>query len=292
LLAVLFAGAAVVLINPWGFEMISFLLPAATLPRPEIGEWGGISLVSREGFAYLAVLGAASLALAGSRRPRSIALLAVFACTAVAPLQALRHLPLFALAFAIVGGEHLADAWQRWSPRVSSDGKKPLLPALALAAALVFAALAVPRFQCIRFDPSFMPLPVRAVAMLKQANVEGNLATFFDWGEYIIWALGPRVQVSIDGRRESVYPDDAYDQNLAFTFGAGDWNALLEDASMALVQRGQPAYNLLTLQPEWELVYEDSVAGLFAREDSPQAGLIRNTPPPDLPADGAGLCFP
>jgi hypothetical protein len=292
LLAVLLASLAAVLINPWGFEMIAFLLPAATLPRPEIGEWGSISLASRGGLAYLVVLGVALLAVAASRRPRNMALLAVFACTAVAPLLALRHLPLFALAFGILAGEHLADAWQRWSPRAPSNDKNPLLPALALVAALVFAALGVSRFQCILFDPTFMRLPVRAVALLKQAGVEGNLATFFDWGEYIIWALGPRVQVSIDGRRESVYPDEAYERNLAFTFGAGDWAAVLEDASMALVQRDQPSYNLLKLQPGWELVYEDSLAGLFAREGSPQADLIRTAPPPDLPADGAGLCFP
>jgi hypothetical protein len=207
-------------------------------------------------------------------------------------LQALRHLPLFALAFGILGGEHLADAWRRWSPRAPSDSTKPLLPALALVAALVFAALGVSRFQCILFDPTFMRLPVRAVALLKQAGADGNLATFFDWGEYIIWALGPRVQVSIDGRRESVYPDEAYERNLAFTFGADGWAAVLEDASMALVQRDQPSYNLLKLQPGWELVHEDSLAGLFAREGSPQADLIRGSPPPTLPPDGAGLCFP
>ena len=27
----------------------------------------------------------------------------------------------------------------------------------------------------------------------------------FDWGEYVIWHLGPQVRVSVDGRRETVY---------------------------------------------------------------------------------------
>jgi hypothetical protein len=31
------------------------------------------------------------------------------------------------------------------------------------------------------------------------------MITYFDWGEYVIWHLGPGVRVSMDGRRETVY---------------------------------------------------------------------------------------
>ena len=35
----------------------------------------------------------------------------------------------------------------------------------------------------------------------------GRIVTFFDWGEYVIWHFGPRLRVSMDGRRETVYSD-------------------------------------------------------------------------------------
>jgi hypothetical protein len=31
--------------------------------------------------------------------------------------------------------------------------------------------------------------------------------TFFDWGEYALWHLGPRLKISMDGRRETIYSD-------------------------------------------------------------------------------------
>ncbi len=46
---------------------------------------------------------------------------------------------------------------------------------------------------------------MRAVALLKQSGAGGNMAVPFDWGEYVLWHLGPAIKVSIDGRRETLY---------------------------------------------------------------------------------------
>ena len=35
------------------------------------------------------------------------------------------------------------------------------------------------------------------------------------------------MDVAVDGRRETVYPDDVYRENLAFMFGADGWEQLL-----------------------------------------------------------------
>ena len=50
----------------------------------------------------------------------------------------------------------------------------------------------------------------------------------FDWGEYVLWHLSPQIKVSIDGRRETVYSDPIYAENLRFTSGLGDWDAILK----------------------------------------------------------------
>jgi len=129
---------------------------------------------------------------------------------------------------------------------------------------------------------------------MKAADIRGNVATFFDWGEYLIWHLGPGVRVSIDGRRETVYSPVVYNRSLQFLYGVGEWDAILEDprTDMALVGRDQPTYNLMRLKPGWILVYEDSLSALFTRPDSPQALAIRNAVPGSLPPDGNDLCFP
>ncbi len=197
---------------------------------------------------------------------------------------------------AVLAGEHIADAWEQWFPgdarAESSLRSRPWLVLFSGLAAIGLVAAAVPHFGCLRLTG--MDFPVRAVGILKESNAKGNLVVHFDWGEYVIWHLGPRIQVSLDGRRETVYSNEVYRENLNYMFGLGDWDIILHrpGTDLALVSKKFPVFNLMKFERRWVLVYEDKVCGLFAREDSPWLGRLRQTQPPDLPADGAGLCFP
>jgi hypothetical protein len=286
--------AAATLINPYGVKLPVFLMRTATVARPEIGEWSPVAIATPEGLVYLLVVSVGIVVFVRSSRSRRPALTAVLLVSALLPLHAQRHLPLFGLAFAVLASEHLADVLNRALPSrgTAAGGRLPAVVPLTIAAA--FFAFALPHFRCIRIEPSFIRFPVRAVALMDRAGVKGNLATFFDWGEYIIWHLSPKVRVSVDGRRETVYSPESYQRSLRFLYGIGEWDAILNDpqTDMALVGRDQPTYNLLRLKPGWQLVYEDSLSGLFARENSSLAQAIQNTPAPELPPDGAGLCFP
>jgi len=290
---VLAVSIAATLVNPYGPGLLRFLFRTATVARPEIGEWQPVSILEPEGIAYLAVVALCIAAIGRSARPRRPAMLAVLFATALLPLIAVRHLPLFGFAFPILAGEHIADVWQRMR---SADklSNRYLPPLLSWVLAVLFMVSALPYFSCIRIEPSFIRFPARAVGLIERAGVRANIATFFDWGEYMIWRLSPAVRVSVDGRRETVYSPQAYEESLEFLFGVGRWDAILENplTDMALVGRNQPTYNLMKLKPGWDLVYEDSLSGLFVRHAGPQSDPIRSTPVPDLPVDGTGLCFP
>jgi hypothetical protein len=291
LAAVVLACAGTTLVNPYGLNLLLFLLRTGTVARPEIGEWQPLSIVTPQGFAYLVTVTISVAVLLLTQKSRRPALLAVLFVTAILPLIALRHVPLFALSFGVLMGEHVADVWNRWSPSKNSTGA--LLHVSAWIGAGVFLAAAIPYFGCVRVDRSFIRYPARAVALMKVSGVRGNVATFFDWGEYIIWHL-PGVRVSIDGRRETVYSQPIYDMSLRFFYGIGEWDQIVNDrrTDMVLVGRDQPTYNLMRLKPGWQLMYEDSFSALFARPGSAQAAALRNLIAPDLPPDGVGLCFP
>jgi hypothetical protein len=116
--------------------------------------------------------------------------------------------------------------------------------------------------------------------------VSGNLAVEFDWGEYVIWHLGPQIKVSMDGRRETIYPDVIYQQNISFMLGRKNWDDLLKQrhTDMALVKKDAPDYKLLKLQPDWLMVFEDSKSALFVNRNSSVAEPLRRaaagfTPP-------------
>ena len=93
------------------------------------------------------------------------------------------------------------------------------MASIGLVASLVLIGLSFPHLGCIRIEPFYFPFPARAVALLKQSGIRGNMAVPFDWGEYVIWHLGPGIKVSVDGRRETVYSEESYRQSRDF---AGD----------------------------------------------------------------------
>ena len=283
------------LLNPYGAGLVRFLLRTATGPRPEIAEWMPLLLISRYGLPYLGLLALGIFGLIGSSRPRRPEAVLLFIVTAVLPLMAMRHCPLFALALVAMMGEHIADAGERWlRPPWLRLGQSRAIAIGGFVLTLILGFLSPPRFECIRLDPGAFTFPVRAVALLKQANVRGNLAVYFNWGEFALWHLGPGVKVSIDGRRETVYSDEIYRQSWAFTSGTGDWDAVLKTTAtdLVLVPRKSATANLLSHEGGWVRLYEDPLCSLFVRADWPIRSQLEKTAAPNLPADGRGLCFP
>jgi len=232
------------LVNPYGVELWTFLLRTAVGVRPDIGEWQPLSLFSVAGVVYVLLL-----VIGLVWRRRSLALVAVFAVLALGPWVAVRHLPLFGLGVLMLAG------------RV--EATLPFAPAMPLAMAVVLGVLGFRNVATIRVDETY---PVAAVAALKASGASGNMVVPFDWGEYVIWHLGPRVKVSIDGRRETVYSDAAREADLRFRFGWKGWDAALEPANLALVMRQSAADKLMRSKTGWVLVYEDAVAAVFAPE--------------------------
>jgi hypothetical protein len=280
-------------LNPYGYALLDFLLRTATVPRPEISEWTPMVLTSLPGALFLGLLALGIAGLAASRRPRRPEAIAVLSITAALTMQANRHYPLFALALIVGAGEHLADALRRVRPaRPSTPGRTRAV--LALLAGILFAVSSRAHWTCIRIDPFYFPYPARAVDFLARSRVHANLAVPFTWGEYVLWHLGPRVKVSIDGRRETVYSEETYQQTLDFQRGTGAWDALLESSAtdLVLAPQGSPTSNLMVGRKGWVAVRQDSFCVLFAREGFPGLERFLETPESRLPPDGAGLCFP
>ncbi len=204
-----FACGLALLVNPYGADLVGFLLRTATVPRPEISEWAPLQLMSIPGQVYLVLLAIGISALVWSGRRREPETIAIFGVAALLPLIANRHYPLFALTLVVLGGEHVADVWNRWwQPTRFRFGQSRWTAVVSVLVSLVLFGLSLPRFGCIRVDPFYFTFPARAVALLQQSGVRGNMAVPFDWGEYVIWHLGPGIKVSIDGRRETVYSDE------------------------------------------------------------------------------------
>jgi hypothetical protein len=309
--AIAAASAAATLTTPYGWTLWTFL--ARTLgPRPEIVEWQGVSLVTIQGLAYLAVAGAGVTGLFLTRRPRPALDIMLIVCAVILPFIAQRHLPLTVLIVLVIGGEHIASAAPLVVRRLTtspsgerSDRFRPLVAAALLVEAGVLVALIATSPQTGRIVYKPAEYPVEAVARLADFAAGGgmaNVAVHFDWGEYVLWHAGPRVKVSMDGRRETVYSDAAYHDNSLFFDGVGEWDRLLArrprdsrdahgETDLALVPAGTAVHHLMSMHPDWELVMESGPAALFGRRGSPVTSHVHAIPARALGADTT-LIFP
>jgi hypothetical protein len=142
-----------------------------------------------------------------------------------------------------------------------------------LGAGIVFYAT-IANFGILR---AVDELPVQAINILSEIKGKANIVNYFDWGEYIIWRLGPRMKISIDGIRDFAYSRKIYLENMAFLNGVSPWSPLLDGypTDLVLIPKSFPCYSLLKLKPGWQSVYEDDFSALFARSNSALAQEIQ-----------------
>jgi hypothetical protein len=269
------ASALALLANPYGVELVRWLLGSVQWLRPEIGEWNPARLSREHAALYLC----AALATAGflfSRRPLALWQLAVFGAFGFMAFRSERHTPLFCLTALAFSPPHLADGlrqfqgpWTRWTgPCRHSAGQKVLAALLLLAAAgMLCATFTLHKERAWTMEISRRQYPVAAVEFIKQHGLRGNLLVFFDWGEQCLWEL-PDCRVSIDGRLDTCYPRDVIAAQMQlYNAEPFDPRALdLTRADVVLLPSDMTSANLLVQRGGWQAVYVDDRALVLVRD--------------------------
>jgi hypothetical protein len=279
-------GAALIatLANPYGLEYWRYLARALFMARPAIGEWmptyyrllhpryWDTGVLEWDALRVIFVVAALLAVLAA--RSRYWPGVLVLAVTSYLGLRHMKHLPLAAIAGVMFAPVHLRSLMDRvlgtvgpWLGRARALGASLAAGALALLVGLLTVDLAL----WTPWEPivSALGYPVHAVDFLRVNDVAGNLATPFNWGEYVLWKLHPSVKVSFDGRYETVYPEEVAADNFNFMNGKGEWRRLLTryPTEMVLVARAYRMAPLMAAEPGWTLVYEDPISALYFRAD-------------------------
>jgi hypothetical protein len=147
----------------------------------------------------------------------------------------------------------------------------------ALACGVAATALLFVRdnFWQLRLDTTSMPRP-EAVRFLENEPAGKRVLVWFSWGEYAIWHLSPRMQVSIDGRRETVYSESVQTRHFDFFFDRGAGAALPDDlaADYVWIPRILPAVPRLENDRRWIEAYKDDQAVIFVRAGRPSTGTL------------------
>jgi hypothetical protein len=206
------------LVNPYGWGLWRFMWATVGVGRVDIGEWSPITSVS-PGVLTLWLTAALLAVWAAIRtsQPRRWSYLFLVAVLGLLSYRVSRLDAFFGLAVVMLLQPRVlrgADASVSTPPTRRGLLRSAALPVLvAIITPIILSASRRP-LSCIEMDRvGFLPEGA-AVAFARTNHLRGRMLTFFDWGEYAIWHLSPAVQVSIDGRRETVYSPSQIDRHL------------------------------------------------------------------------------
>ena len=268
------AATALSALNPNGPRLLAYIWGELSRAHP-ITEWAPAAASDASQFVFFAMLGLFVITVPVATQWRSRGWEIVLAlATGVLAARHQRHTPVFALCAAAPLTAQL-DAAVRWVGQRSSvalsDGARRVINLALVVLAVLQIALTAQRWHRnglqIVFDPS--EYPTAAVAALRRAGVQANLAVPLDWGEYALWFLAPRVKVSLDGRFATLFSEQVVEDNFAFFSGSVRWRRLLDayptDAALVPVGSACPVQSL----PDWRLVFDSPVARVYGRIGSP-----------------------
>ncbi len=286
------------LVNPYGYELHQWLMMSLGAPRPEITEWDPPKLTDPV-FVPLMLLVATSVASFALTRLRrdwvQISLLVLLLWQAC---EHVRHISLLSILAGFWLPPHFHSVARRLRPNTNN------MPVIELGgivrwtlAAGLCVAIAL-QASVLYFRTAKLPVfrnmyPVDAIAYMAEREMEGRLVVSFNWAQYALAALAPKVEVSFDGRFRTCYPQEVIDRNFDFLLGEHggrryrspnsgpvDGSQVLADGApnLVLVDRSyKHAMDVMAQaaeqdSPQWTLVYQDSVAqlwGLSSEFDDP-----------------------
>jgi hypothetical protein len=272
------ASALAAFCNPWGTTAVIWLVRSVSWQRPTIEEWNPTPIGWDHAPLFLLILLAVFALLAAPRNRRGAWWTwVVLALLAVAAVRSVRHTPLFAIAALAFLPGPLLGALSRWKTRTASllaatrSRGVQIVGAAALLAATgaMLSALGWRRDRAFTMEVPRDQYPVAAVEFIRQNAIEGDLLTWFDWGEMCLWEL-PNCRVSIDGRLDTCYPMPVIEAHWRFFAGGQETGPELDvrHAGVALLPIGLKGWSALRRLGGWQPVYRDALAEVWVRDAS------------------------
>jgi len=240
-------SAVATLMNPYGWRLLDFL---AQTVRPSRGivEWQPLFTTPRVAWVPALLVTAGLICIPFVRKRPPIDRLAIVVALGFAAFRVERLSSFFIVAALILLSPTIREQWppRPFSFKPLSVRKAAFVGVASIVMVVVSATLAAREASCVTISGDWTPDRVAGRA-LTDAHVSGKMVTWFDWGEYEIWHLGPQVRVSLDGRRETVYSDAVLKGHDELDAGTREGLAYLQDL--------QPDYvwlpAMLTSVSEW-----------------------------------------
>jgi hypothetical protein len=227
------AAIAATAINPYGWRLWAFLWSTVHMTR-EIAEWRPLWEIGEASFTWLWAMTVGVVLWSGFARWPKMTWATVFPVAGLGlnALLVARLSPLFSeVALLATAAAWLSPASPETPlpaapPARDRDLKMRVIVDIFVAGA-VSVTLLIGESRCLPFSGGTWAPDLVAAGAFDPPDVQGRLVLPFDWGQYAIWHWGPRLRVSIDGRRETVYSDATITLQNAALDGRADGLAYL-----------------------------------------------------------------
>lgn len=271
----LISSVLVLLLNPWGFDYLGFLLIATTMKRPDIMEWWGLfsSFHMNEYLCFKFfvpfVLLAESIVILKSVREKTFKLDATkFLVIFVTLILAIKHVKM--VPFAVISITcflyddfyTLFNSWlKNTTPRLNF-----------LRECLIYWIIIVFCFVTLRSGELLPALnwakyPLREVEFLKINNINGKLMTNFGIGSYVAYKLYPNNTIFMDGRYEEVYYDYMMPLLKKFYLVKPGWDEVITrfPPDVMIIEKYYPVFETLKAKKDWTLIFLGEYYGVFIK---------------------------
>jgi len=285
-------------INPYGINMLTFLYNTLTLPR-SISEWDPVTLFN---FSYMRFKIFSLLVIFSffiERDKNRYWEIGIIIMAMIFGFLHQRHTPILAIFAAPLLSEKLTEL----SKRVRFDEMTGSCYTQIVLTIIFSLLIGYQIYDTLNkyfktgfniiVDPNVYPS--RAINFLKANNIKGNILVPFDWGEDLIWNL-PDNKVSIDGRFDTVYPEEVIDAHFNAVKSEEAWNYLLDryPTDIILAHRKPYSVKMINSQNDWVYIYSDKISIVFLKNDVNQKENIERFKKKGLvyPENTTSIYFP
>ncbi len=278
------------MVNPYGSELILWFAESLGTSRPEITEWGPPLPGNPVFIPFVLLCSLAAVSLAFTEKKRDWIRIAILLLVGWQAAKHLRHIAFFALLCGFWLPVHMQSVFERIKQAIPTKPSLelgwPLRSSIALLLLITIGIQSITLGRRLSDLPVYRSnYPVDAIRWMHDREMTGKLVVCFNWAQYAIAALEPRMAVSFDGRFRTCYPQEIVDMN--FDFLMGELVPRTRSASSGpidatkVLNHGAPDYVLVdrrylnaaqvmqdikaTGGDEWSLVYQDAVAQLWGR---------------------------
>jgi tetratricopeptide (TPR) repeat protein len=275
-------------INPHTYRIFSypFTLWGDSFYRSHLNEWAAPDYLGKNLPMLISVVVIFVLSV-GFYKKLKLTEFFIIAGFSFLALKTVRHSVLYSIALLPVASvitAHLAgEIGAKWNKLKFYLGKVEKV--IAIAGLLVLIVFSYNYFSDISTDKLSMEqelFPYAGVEFLNLNPLPGRMYNPYEWGGYFAWRLYPDYKVFIDGRANTVYPEEVYRDSIFSMQGEKNWPEIMDKYDINFVfcnkflrdAGGHRLPDRLQESPDWVLIFEDDVEMLFIRNEEGNREII------------------